>query len=59
MDRICDREYIQNSKIIEIFIDDENYKKIEEKNMPYLNDFMLNKINTMFSINENKVMLNK
>ena len=22
--------------------------------MPYLNDFMLNKINTMFSINENK-----
>ena len=53
-ERILDKCYIINSKVLEIFVDDEKFKKLKNKNMEYLNDFMLNKINTMFSIGSQK-----
>ena len=53
-ERILDKCYINNSKVLDIFVDDEKFKKLKNKKMEYLNDFMLNKINTMFSIGSQK-----
>lgn len=42
---------------MKVFLDDKEFEKIADKQLPYLEDFMLNKINTNFSIAANKPLL--
>lgn len=47
--------------MLNIFVNDHLFSQLKEKKIPYLNDFMLNKINTIFSwgLNKEKLVQNE